>query len=321
MSSSDSSEGSDRFGKLESDSSRTLDFGSEQGYHSDGRVSESGSDFSAKVSDFEAGGSENGLHSETATTVSSQTVSGLEMPLMNSGVAGDFVRSETQSQLSAVSSSLISDTSEGLHPGDEDDLIQAVKTGDTLVVRQLALKDGSDLSATDSNHRTALHVACSFGRMECVQILLSAGSNVDACSVMGQTALHEACKGGHYAIVQQLLSEVSDLDAVDSNGMSAAHFCCMSGEVDCLALLCNQGCDICLEDSLGRSGVHLATLKDHANIIQCLMERGMELDTIDCNGKTPAHYASRYGSLASLKLLTANGVDINSGVSLNILYT
>ena len=111
--------------------SDSFDFGSEQGYQSDGRVSESGSDFSAKVSDFEAG-SEDDFCSETPTTVASQAVAGLKMPQMKSGVTGGFVRSETQSQLSSVSASLqISVTSEGLHRHEDNNLIRAVKVGDS----------------------------------------------------------------------------------------------------------------------------------------------------------------------------------------------
>ena len=62
--------------------------------------------------------------------------------------------------------------------------------------------------------------------------------------------------------------------------------------------------------------MHLAALKDHASIVQCLMERGMELDTVDHEGKTPAHYAAQHGSLACVKLLVRNAMDMYSGLGL-----
>lgn len=121
----------------------------------------------------------------------------------------------------------------------EPGLIQSIRTDAISTVRE-ALRSGCDVNSTDSSNRTALHVACAFGRLEIVKLLLSAGSHVDASSTSGKTALHEACIGGHCNVLKLLSSEVADLDAVDKKGMSAAHYCALNGEVDCLTLLCNQ---------------------------------------------------------------------------------
>ncbi len=121
----------------------------------------------------------------------------------------------------------------------EPSLIQSVKTGDILKVRQI-LRSGSDTNTTDFSNRTALHVACAFGRLEMVKLLISKGGNVDTGSLSGKTALHEACIGGHYHVLMLLISEVADLDVVDKKGMSAAHYCALNGEVECLTLLSNQ---------------------------------------------------------------------------------
>ena len=121
----------------------------------------------------------------------------------------------------------------------EPDLIQATKHGDAPLVKKLIAR-GCNLEATDSNRRTALHLACSLGRLEIVRLLVEGGANVDAASVTGQTPLHEACINGRYDVLVEMISEVIDLDMVDSNGLSAAHYCAMNGEVKCLTLLCNQ---------------------------------------------------------------------------------
>ena len=123
--------------------------------------------------------------------------------------------------------------------GDDPGIIQAVKSGDMRMLKK-HLRGRHNLGVTDSNRRTPLHIACSFGRLEMVQVFIEIGMNVDACSVAGQTPLHEACIGGHYGILRRLLPEVSDLDAVDTNGLSAAHYCALNGEVKCLNLLCDQ---------------------------------------------------------------------------------
>lgn len=129
-------------------------------------------------------------------------------------------------------------------------LIQATKNGDIPLIRKLITK-GCNLEATDSNHRTALHLACSLGRLQIVRLLVEGGANVDASSVAGQTPLHEACISGRYEVLEEMLSEVADLDMVDCNGLSAAHYCAMNGEVKCLTLLCNQVRNFCLHLKLG----------------------------------------------------------------------
>ena len=241
----------------------------EKGYHSDGQASESGSDFSANVSDFEGSsaskrddeGSPYGSVTTRSTneTDSDRTSIESEDSEDDSSVAGSSLYSESVSSNShgfqgqpaafltqgrsrfAGELVLPGQTQQSTTPQRKEDssLIQAVRSGDLSLVRQL-LKGRCSLSATDSVMRTALHVACGFGRVDIVQLLIASGGNVDACSASGQTPLHEACIGGHYNVLKILISEVADLDAVDKNGMSAAHYCALNGEVGCLTLLCNQ---------------------------------------------------------------------------------
>lgn len=251
-------------------SSAHYDSDLEKGYHSDGQASESCSDFSANVSDFEGSsvskrdnvdGSYGSVgSSSTYETDSDRTSVESEDSEDDSSVDDSSLYSESVSNSHVFQSQPATFLTQGrsklagelvsIIPGQTEQsaipqrkecssLIQAVKNGDLSLVRQL-LKGRCSLNATDSVMRTALHVACGFGRVDIVRVLITSGGNVDACSASGQTPLHEACIGGHYNVLKILISEVSDLDAVDKNGMSAAHYCALNGEVGCLTLLCNQ---------------------------------------------------------------------------------
>lgn len=121
----------------------------------------------------------------------------------------------------------------------DPEILQACMNGDVPVVKNL-IAQYCDLTETDSNKRTALHVASSFGRVGVVRLLLLSGADIDACSVSGQSPLHEACSNGRFDVLRVLASEVADLDKVDFNGLSAAHCCALNGETKCLSLLCNQ---------------------------------------------------------------------------------
>lgn len=202
----------------------------------EGSGDESSEDFSAQVSD------DSSSHTETEFDESASEASSY------SGVESESVSERGQGAILPLVANIF--LTEGKRIDDSQDrfskvsdsgpnLIQATKNGDVSLVRKLITK-GCNLEATDSNRRTALHLACSLGRLEIVRLLVEGRANVDASSVTGQTPLHEACINGRYGILQEMLSEVADLDMVDSNGLSAAHYCAMNGEVKCLTLLCNQ---------------------------------------------------------------------------------
>ena len=183
--------------------------------------------------------SESMLQSSEEGSSSSDHV-GLKQPaVFLTQIMGDFKQKQSHITTHTAGSGSGQPSGETEMVGDSRGVIQAVKDGDLGKLREL-LKGRQRLNVTDSNRRTPLHIACSLGRQEMVQLFVKIGMNVDACSIVGQTPLHETCIGGHYGILKMLISEVADLDAVDHNGLSAAHYCALNGEVRCLDLLCEQ---------------------------------------------------------------------------------
>ena len=241
-------------------------------FHGHGRSnSDQGTDYSAKVSDFEAADSgsvddgrrnpvvmgeesDEGDSSDFTAQVSDQSSSGTDVDSESEASSYSGLESES---LQSVGKQIVPHSvtnvflTQGkrvceaqppdLSSASKPSLIKAAECGDTPLVMKMISK-GCDLDGVDSNGRTALHMACSLGRLEIVKLLVKGGANVDAASTAGQTPLHEACVNGRYAVLQEMISEVVDLDMVDNNGLSAAHYCAMNGEVKCLSLLCNQVC-------------------------------------------------------------------------------
>ena len=233
--------------------------------------------------------SESMLQSSEGESSSSDHV-GLKQPaVFLTQVMGDFKQKQSHIATHMAGSGNGPACGETATPGDSRSLIQAVKDGNLGKLREL-LKGRQHVSVTDSNRRTPLHIACSLGRQEMVQLFIKIGMNVDACSIVGQTPLHETCIGGHYSILKILITEVADLDAVDNNGLSAAHYCALNGEVQCLDLLCEQvnylnmnymvltGCDLPCKIHLGslicREGPGNHCIRMHQlyqeNLIPCI---------------------------------------------------
>ena len=212
-----------------------------------GSASASGSDIISR-DDLSSIGSKSGSSiSATESSLTSIQSAGYEPVSPPSGLAnlGIFL---TQDRIGLGDSDTRQQKLTTIVPSQEDGagtdsrpgLIQAAKSGDIDLAKKLLEERGRNLNVRDSNGRTALNIACSFGRLEMIQMFIEAGMDVDMCSNMGQTPLHEACRGGHYEILRELITKVSDLDAVDSNGLSAAHYCALNGETDCLDLLGEQ---------------------------------------------------------------------------------
>ena len=177
----------------------------EGGYHSDDRASDSGSDFRANVSDIgglsqcsdgESSVQRNKDVESSANSDRTESVISSDDSVFSSQTSftGAHSASSMQQQESSIASTFLtqapnggSKVSKGRIPTDvrkyktsieDTDLIQAVKNGDTMLVKKLLESGRCNLNTTDANGRTVLHIACSFGRLGIVRMLLDEDVNV-----------------------------------------------------------------------------------------------------------------------------------------------
>jgi ankyrin repeat protein len=61
------------------------------------------------------------------------------------------------------------------------------------------------IDAMDHNGQTPLHLACSVGHFEAVDVLLNNGATVNVADKFGQTPLHIAAAKGRVHVVRLLL--------------------------------------------------------------------------------------------------------------------
>ncbi|WP_120520270.1 ankyrin repeat domain-containing protein [Arthrobacter celericrescens] len=92
---------------------------------------------------------------------------------------------------------------------------------DRVVVTQLLLSAGADVSRRDKTGRTALHYAVGAGR-KAVEILLAAEADVDAEADGGVTPLHEAVTRGNPAAIEALCRGGANRGARDGLGRTPA---------------------------------------------------------------------------------------------------
>jgi len=90
-----------------------------------------------------------------------------------------------------------------------------------LVLTQLLLSAGADVSRRDNTGRTALHYAVGAGRIA-VEAILAAGSDANAADDEGATPPHEAIVRGNVSAIEALCQGGANRSARDHTGRTPA---------------------------------------------------------------------------------------------------
>ena len=107
------------------------------------------------------------------------------------------------------------------------------------------LLNGADLSETDEQGVSPLHMACVVGNTECVRLMLNAKANIDVRDLLGRTPLMVAAYYGSTATARLLVERAADRSAVDSDGRNAAGYA-VHDEIRALCAPARDG-DVVLE--------------------------------------------------------------------------
>ncbi|XP_068153308.1 L-asparaginase [Drosophila tropicalis] len=165
---------------------------------------------------------------------------------------------------------------------------------------------GADLCDTNCDGRTALHLACYLGKLNCVCYLVAAGCSVNANDRFNRTPLHEAIDTDNHDIIRALLNngailrdppEVqaemlraltergriqrlesfrlagADLTLADRTGRTALHYACQLGNHEVVDYLLSHYCNRSIKDELGLTPIEYAKAAHHDHIVTLLRNR------------------------------------------------
>ncbi|XP_059141177.1 putative ankyrin repeat protein RF_0381 [Physella acuta] len=164
------------------------------------------------------------------------------------------------------------------------------------------LDSGADVSATDNEGNTCLHVAAEFCSADIVELFVEHKAVVNVQNVKGETPLMMACRGGNVEAVRYLLSVGADVLLVNVNKDTALHYAVnsSSGENE-------MSSDGNIVVSIPNIYVH----RRSSDIVKILARPGINIYARNKQGNTALHLAVKYNLYLSTILLINLGSNVN----------
>ncbi|KAK3735197.1 hypothetical protein QZH41_017949, partial [Actinostola sp. cb2023] len=182
-----------------------------------------------------------------------------------------------------------------------------VESGSARVVK-LCLDEGAALhSVKSSDGSTPVHLACSYGYMDILDILMKAVAFIldPPPDQDGRLPIHKAAQANHHQVLSYLLKQdVDQIDAVDHEGCTPIMLAAENSCYESVRVLLDNRANIDIRDSNNRTVLHYAI--GGAEIMKEILKDVKSTSLIrakDKEGHTPLHYASRRGCVKDISLM------------------
>uniref|UniRef100_A0A3Q2R1N1 CASK interacting protein 2 n=1 Tax=Fundulus heteroclitus TaxID=8078 RepID=A0A3Q2R1N1_FUNHE len=229
--------------------------------------------------------------------------------------------------------------------GKEQELLQAVKSGDLLSTQKLLSKLKTNrnkllgstkrlnINYQDSDGFSALHHAALTGTTELLAALLEAQATVDIKDTNGMRPLHYAAWQGKAESVLTLLRSGASVNGASTDGHIPLHLAAQYGHFQVSEMLLQHQSNPCLVNRAKKTPLDLACEFGRAKVIlhfstlavvfsistsknpvsagfRLLLKAGIDINKTTKSG-TALHEAALYGKTEVVRLLLDAGVDVN----------
>ena len=164
-------------------------------------------------------------------------------------------------------------------------VLYAAERGDSGELGRMLEGTGISVDSTNSEGRTALHLAAGNNHRGCVEVLLRMGANPNAVDNWSTCPLFEAVSRGHYEVADCIKDGGGKMLMGDPGSKLCA--LCYKGDLSQLGALLKYGVDPDSADYDGRCALHLAAAEGFLQCTSVLLQHGAKADVQDRWGNTP----------------------------------
>ncbi|KAI8044412.1 L-asparaginase 1 [Drosophila gunungcola] len=178
----------------------------------------------------------------------------------------------------------------------------AVTEGDVHKLGDLK-QYGANLCDTNCDGRSALHLACFLGKLNCVCFLISSGCPVNVHDRFSRTPLHEAIDTDNHEVIKALLkhgAKLNDQPLVQAELLRALT---ERGKIQRLESFRVAGANLTLADRTGRTALHYACQLGNHEVVEYLLPHYKNPYVKDELGMSPIDYAKAANHAHILTLL------------------
>ncbi|KAF5718824.1 ankyrin [Fusarium mundagurra] len=192
-------------------------------------------------------------------------------------------------------------------------IFAACMSGSAESVKML-IRHGADLSITDDERCTCLHVAAFRGFEDIVRILVKANIHLSPQDKNGFTPLHLAVMRGNIKCYQYLLEQGADANIRDMEGGNVVHHACaFAGNSEILKFILQNGPDDIATDHFYEEGSPLMLVAKNGDIdmAKVLFEFGAasSLFVPSCHREVPLLPAASLGHIELVELFLEHGAE------------
>eukprot|EP00118_Oscarella_pearsei_P003104 m.12968 g.12968 ORF g.12968 m.12968 type:complete len:2147 (+) comp24414_c0_seq2:49-6489(+) len=184
-----------------------------------------------------------------------------------------------------------------------------------------ATANGPDIDMqTESNHDTALTLACAGGHDDLVELLLRKGADLEHRDKKGYTPLILSATAGHSSTVDILLQHGAVIETQsDRTKDTALSLACSGGRLEVVEILLAHSADFEHRNVSDYTPLSLAASGGFVSTIKTLLAHGAEINSRTGSklGISPLMLAAMNGHTAAVKLLLDRGSDINAQIETN----
>lgn len=183
-------------------------------------------------------------------------------------------------------------------PNPDREMLRAAEQGD-LDKAKYWLKEGANVDARAVNADTPLILAARQGHDEVVKYLISRKAkpaDVTLTNNEGQTALHVAARDAATPIALRLIEAGSPPDARDNDGATAIFYAAQTGNDTLIDKLAEASADIDLPDNRLTTPLMQAVKFVQTKAAAALLDRGATIDAQDVDGMSALMHAASVGN-------------------------